>query len=168
MTVYVPKFTEVFESLVMDNILGIVKYKFKPALDVLFPAEDYPDIAQRTLGNFIRLALPAIAVEPDRGADNESEDSSHLGPQLKIAIYLAVEHADPVEATRLGVNYTRTLRSVLKTASNADYVVGVPTNEVTALQRDLTWQYGQLSKDADRGMWVKPVSFELNLKYLEQ
>lgn len=247
MPTYQPRFEEIFETVVLDNILAIVERDFKPAMDVFYPVVaagapllddivarpigltvlhmdgfttkpaagdsftiagdnqvyevisatalagtdsdvtfwpglkvavpdadgneavtfgSLPDIAQRTLGNFIRLSLPAVAVEPDSGADNESEDSSHLGPQVRVVIYLAVEDPYPTDTLRKLIKYVRVLRSVLKTAQAADYTTGAP--KVFALTRDLSWKFGQISKDATRGVWMKPATFELVLKYSER
>lgn len=168
MPAYTPRFEEIFESVVLDNILAIVARDFKGALDYYYATEDLPDFAQKTLGNFIRLALPALAIEPSRGGGDESADGSHEGEQLKVTLYLAVEDADPTETVRKLVKYSRTLRAVLKTATTADFIANVPANKVFALSRELSWQYGQISKNADSGTWMKPATFELVLKYSER
>lgn len=161
-----PRYDELFESVVLDNILAIAERDYKAALDLFYPADDFPDIEQRTLGNFIRIALPALAAEPNSGTDNESDDGSHLGPQVKVTLYLAVEDADPTETLRKLIKYVRVLRSVLKTAKDADYTVNAP--KVFGLVRELSWQYGQIAKDANRGLWMQPATFELVLKYNER
>jgi hypothetical protein len=246
---YQPRFEEIFESVVLDNILAIVARDFKAGLDYFYPVvaagvplldaavarpigttvlhmdgfttrpaagdsftiagdpqlyevvgatalvgtdsdvtfrpglkvaiaavdgnevvtfSGLPDIAQRTLGNFIRLSLPALAIEPDRGGGDEAADGSHEAEQLKVTLYLAVEDADATETVRKLVKYSRALRAVLKTAATADFIANVPPNKVFGLTRELSWQYGQLSKDATRGMWMKPATFELVLKYSER
>lgn len=168
--------TQVYEVVSATTLVGTDSdVTFRPGLKVAIPAVDgnevvtfsgLPDIAQKTLGNFIRLSLPAVAVEPDSGADNESNDSSYIGPQVKVIIYLAVEDADPTETLRKLIKYVRVTRSILKTASEADYTVNAP--KVFGLIRDLSWKFGQISKDATRGVWMKPAIFELTLKYNER
>lgn len=163
---YSSRYQEVFESVVLDNILAIVKRDMKAALNYFYASDNLPDFAQVTLGNFIRLALPVFAIEPDRGADNESEN--YLGPQLRFSFYIAVEDADPTKALRKAMKYTRAVRSILKTATSADYIQGVTSPTIFGLIRDLTWQYGQIGKNAETGTWMKPVTFELTLKYNER
>lgn len=165
---YTPRFQEIFESVVLDNILAIVKRDMKSALDYFYASDNLLDFAQRTLGNFIRESLPAFAVEVDRGADNESADGSYVGPQLRLFLYVAVGDADPTETTRKLEKYMRAVRSILKTASTADYMAGITAPTIGALVRDLSWQYGEISKNANLGLWMKPATFELVLKYIER
>src|SRR5215831_11732591 len=166
-----PKYLEQFESVAVDNILMVVQRDFKNALDAFYPSDNLPDFAQRTVGNIFQLALPAFAVEPASGGADEGEQYEQQ--PLKLNLYLAVEQADPTNAVRQAVKYTRTIRSVLKTCALSDFTTGLSPNNVFSIVRELTWQYGQPAKKTNQDQisangWIVPVKLELVLKYSER
>lgn len=164
---FAPKFETVFESVVLDNILLIVKDDMKAALDYYYPtAPLLPDFAQRTLGNFIQLTLPALAIEPDRITGDDGEQ--YTSPQMRILLYLAVEDADAANVTRKLMKYVRALVAVLKTATDARYLVNVTPNRVFGLTKEITWQYGDLTEAPQRSVWMNHCQFEFTLKYNER
>jgi hypothetical protein len=166
-----PKYLEQFESVAIDNVLMVIQRDFKAALDAFYPSDNLADFAQRTVGNIFQLALPAFAVEPSTGGADESEQYEQS--PLKLNLYLAVEDADPTNAVRAAVKYTRTARSVLKTCPLSDFTTGLSPNNVFGIIRELTWQYGQPAKKTNQDAisangWIVPVQLQLLLKYSER
>jgi hypothetical protein len=167
--------TQVYRVVSATNLVGTDSdVTFAPGLQVAIPATDgnqvvtftgLPDFAQRTLGNFIRLAQPSLAIEPMRGGGDEGEQ--YESSLLRVNIYLTVDDPDPTEASRKLEKYMRAARAVLKTAPVSDYTAG--TTKVFALQPELSWQYNQVAKDANSpNSWLKSVTFDFALKYNER
>lgn len=165
---FTPKYEGLFESLIIDNVLAVVQRDMKLALDYFYRPENLPDLAQRTLGRFISLSLPALAIEPKGNSVEESEGGSYLSGVLSLTIFLAVEDADATEVTRKLMKYCRALDAVLKTASEADYMVGVTPNRIMAITREASHTYELLGHDKQRDLWMRPATFELVLTYSER
>lgn len=164
--VFIPPFVSILESVVLDNILKMFKDDMKAALDAYYPLENLPDFAQRTLGNFIQLAQPTLAVEPMKGGKDEVGDFDDK--KLRINIYLTVDDASPDAALRKLFKYKRAAEAVLTAASFADFTAGIATNRVMPITQELSWDYNQVAKDANQGTWLKSLTFELTLKYGER
>lgn len=168
--VFVPPFVSILESVVLDNILKMFKDDMKAALDVYYPPvppdTGLPDFAQRTLGNFIQLAQPTLAVEPMKGGKDEAGDFDDK--KLRINIYLTVDDTGPDAALRKLFKYKRAAEAVLTAASFADFTAGIPTNRVMPITQEIAWDYNQVAKDANQGTWLKSLTFELTLKYGER
>lgn len=167
---FVPPFESILESVVLDNILKMFKDNMKAALDAFYPpvAPDsgLPDFAQRTLGNFIQLTQPTLAVEPLRGGKDEVAE--YDSKQLRIAIYLTVDDANPDEALRKLFKYKRAAEAILTKATFADFTQGITVNKVMPITKELSWDYNQVAKDVNLAKYLKSVTFDLTLKYHER
>jgi hypothetical protein len=163
---FVPLFESILESVVLDNILKMFKDNMKPALDAFYSAENLPDFAQRTLGNFIQLTQPTLAVEPMRGGKDESGD--YDSKSLRINIYLTVDDANPDEAVRKLFKYKRAAEAILTKATFQDFTQGIAVNKVMPVSQELSWDYNQVAKDVNLAKYLKSVTFDLTLKYSER
>lgn len=161
--VFVPKFQEPSDSLIIDNVLTIVQRDFKAALDYFYSAENLPDFVERTLGRFFKLDYPTFAIDPSRNGPEQSADGAYVEEVIRVNLYFAVSHADAPTTERLAMKYMRALKSILRSASAADYFAGFPVGTVFALTVELSYEYGLLGKNATA--YEKPVSLELSLKF---
>lgn len=150
-----PRIEEIFEEKVIDNSIALIARDMKLMLDHYYLASNYPDFAERTLGNFIRLSFPALAVEPDRG---ESDEPDHFAAgRLRLIYNFAVTDADAPTTERKGIRYLRALRSVLRNGTRADYMTGVTT--ALPFTQKFEWDYGELGKNPNNANeWMKPIS----------
>lgn len=148
---------------------------FRPGLKVAIPAVDgnevvtfsgQLDFAQRTLGEFITLSLPSFAISPKNNAPVQSEDGSWIDETLKVNILMAVGSADAPTATRKAMKYTRAFKSVVRSASVADYTAGFTANTIFALNVEVAYEYGLIGKNANG--YEKIVHAELLLKFNER
>lgn len=180
------RFSIILQGIIIDNLLKIAKDSFKANLDALYPTEaaltsthvDFlRDLAQRTRGNFIRLAMPALAIEAVRGGANESDDSAYKGRTLTLNVYLTVEDSTPDRADRRLEKYMAALEACLD-APISSYVLNVPANKVFGLMKgELVWQYNQVAKNVNEpdpsdpakriSGYLKSVTFTVPLTYSE-
>ena len=152
------KFGIILQGLIIDNLLKIAKDSFKNNLDVLYPTEaalasdnpDFlPDLAQRTRGNYIRLAMPALAIDGNTGGADESGQSAFKARKLTLNAYLTVEDSSPDRADRRLEKYMAAFESCLD-APIASYVLNVPANRVFGLVKgEVSWQYNQIAKNVN-------------------
>jgi hypothetical protein len=164
---FTTRYQEALESVVLDNILAVIKRDFKGALDLFYSSDNLPDLTL-TLGDFanFRGSMPALAIEPASGGGEQSDHFETLS--LKVSLYLAVEDADPTNCLRKLLKYVRALRAVLKSAPISDYTAGISPNYVFGMIPELSWQYFIMGKDAEHGTWGRNVKLELTLKYNER
>lgn len=163
---YTPKLRRVPDSLFIDNVLTIVKDDMKPALDYFHAADALPDFQERMLGRFFNQNYPSFAIEPDRNGPTTSADGSWVENALRLNLFLAVSDVDAPTVERKAMKYTEALVSILDNASVADYTTGATAGVIFALTWDVSYGYGLLEKNATG--WIKPVSFELLLKFNER
>lgn len=164
---YAPYLEEVFEEKVIDNAIVIIARDMKPALDYFYAAGNYPDFAERTLGNFIRKTYPALAVEPLTGASVESEH--YTADTLRVDFNFAVAHAEAPTATRLAIKYNRALKSVLRNGSLADYLTGISSPQISGLVKDFEWTYGEPAKDPNvSDEFLVPVILRATFKFIQR
>jgi hypothetical protein len=161
---FVPKYQEATESLLIDNILTIVKRDFAAALTYFYPSLGLPDFAERTVGRFFKMTYPSFAIDPQ--INNSSDDGQYVTEDLKVNLFFAVAHADPPTVTENAMRYMRALKSILRTATVADYTSGFPANSIFALNVEMSYEYGLIGKNASG--YEKPVSIELLLKFNER
>lgn len=165
--VYAPRFQEAADSLILDNVMAIVKRDFKAALDYFYAADNLPDFTERTLGRIFNLTYPTFSIDPDRHESEESDDGSRVEVDgYRANIFFSVESADGPTATRLAQKYTRAMKSILRTATRADYMANVPTGGMLPLSIKLVTEYGLIEKNATG--WAKPVNMELTLNFNER
>lgn len=160
---YVPKFQEPSDSLIIENVLTIVQRDFKAALDYFYPSENLPDFVQRTLGRFFKLDYPTFAIDPARNGPEQSEDGSYVDEAIRVNLFFAVSNADAPTTEKLAMKYMSALKSILRSATSADYFAGFPGNTVFGLVVELSYEYGLLGKNGTG--YEKPVSVELSLKF---
>lgn len=161
---YAPKYSETADSLIIDNVMAIVKRDFKSALDHYYAADALPDFTERTLGRFFKLTYPTFSIDPDRNAT--SDDGHYVEDDVRVNLFLAVDGTDAPTVTRKAMKYVRALKSILRTATVADYTVGFPANTIFALTVEMSYEYGLIGKNATG--YEKPVNIELTLKFNER
>lgn len=141
-----------------DNTLKIVKDNFKSAIDVLYPTEAallstnpafLKDFQNRTFGDFMRLAFPALIADLVDGSDEESGDGSRDDEEVRIQLLVAVTDTDGANVTRRLAKYVRALRVVLMTASQADYLQGVDSTLQMGFTSKLSRKYLPIGKGKD-------------------
>lgn len=181
------KFSIILQGIIIDNLLKIAKDSFKANLDVLYPTEaalasthaDFlPDLAQRTRGNFIRLEMPALAIEPVKGGADESTDSAYKARKLSLNAYLTVQDSTPDRADRRLEKYMAAFEACLDAPISA-YVLNVPANHVFGLAKgEIGWQYNQVAKNVNEDDpsnpgnkitgYLKSVTFTIPITYGER
>lgn len=162
---FTPLYESIYETLAVDNVMAVVLRDMKSCLDANYASANYPDFAQRTFGEFrMPDSFPFVMFDPASGGGDDSEQFT--SPTFVIDIYLGVEDADRVEASRKLMKYVRCLVGVLKTAPISDFATGA--SHVFALDREYAWKYGVSSKNANRGTWMRPAQITLTLKYAER
>lgn len=179
--VYVPKYKEIAESLIIDNVLAIIKRDLKPALDTMYPTEAalastspafLPDLQNRTFGSFLRLGFPALVADLVDGEEEESGGGSHVDEELRIEILLVVTDPDGANVTRRLAKYVRALRSILKTAARADYLTGIDQNYIMGFTLKLSRKYLPIGKGTDQSTqdigYMRPATFVLTLNFSER
>lgn len=127
-----PSFSGVMEDLVVPNIKEIIVRDFKEALDYYFADDDFPDFAERTLGQVERKLFPLLAIGPVGNPAEESEDSARFTQPLRVALYLGVVADGNDAVTILIMKYVKVMHAVLHKATKADYF-GVEADRVFGL-----------------------------------
>lgn len=129
----------VSEEALIDNTLVLVTRDFKPALDVLYPAQaslteghaDYlADFKERTLGMVLGNEAPNLAISPSRNASTLSDDAAYLKEALRMDLTVGVMDDGPDTVTRRIMRYMRTLEAVLRNGQKNDFF-GVANNART-------------------------------------
>jgi hypothetical protein len=180
------KFGIILQGIIIDNLLKIAKDSFKANLDVLYPTEaalpadhvDFlKDLAQKTRGNYIRLTMPALAIEGVRGGADESGDSAFKARKLTLNAYLTVQDSTPYRADVRLDKYMAAFEACLDAPISA-YTLNVPTNRVFGLMKgEVSWQYNQIAKSVNEPDpsnannkitgYLKSVTFTIPLTYNE-
>jgi hypothetical protein len=163
---FAPRFQEASDSLIVDNYLTIIQRDAKPALDYYYLADNLPDFALRTLGQFVRGPWPTIAVAPRRNTSLETGDGNWIDETLRVAGVMAVVDTDPAEVTRLAMKYMRAVKSITRSASVADWSAGFPANTLFSVVPDITYEYGEIGKNGEG--FEKIVTIDLTLKFNER
>lgn len=153
------KFSIILQGIVIDNLLKIAEDSFKANLDALYPIEaalapthaDFlPDLAQRTRGDFARLATPLLGITGSKGGANESDDSSFKARKLVLRALLTVEDSTPDRADRRLEKYMEAFEACLDAPISA-WVLGAPANTVFGLVKgELSWEYGLIAKNVNK------------------
>jgi len=169
--------TQVYEVISSTALVGTDSdVTFRPGLKVAIPAVDgneavtftgLPDFAERMVGRFFKQTYPSFAIEPLLNGPQQSADGSWIEAGLKINMFLAVSAPDPPLVEKKAAKYARALSSVIRNATVADFVAGIPAGIIFALNWEMSYEYGLIGK-AQNGYFEKPVSFELLLKFNER
>lgn len=163
---YVPKFQEPSESLIIDNVLAIIKRDMKSALDYFYAADNLPDFVERTVGQFVSLDYPKLAIDPNRNGPEQSGDGSWIADNLKVSLFLAVKGTDAPTVTRTLMKYMRALKSILRTAPASDYISGFPAGSIFTPTIEFSYEYGLMGKNATE--YMRPAQMDLTLKFNER
>lgn len=116
-----PGFSGVMEDVVVPRVLALIERDYKEALDYYFPAEDYDDFRERTLGKVRQKEFPLVAVGPTGNPALESEDSARHTQPLRVALYLLVTGPDDATVTTEIMRYVKVMHGVLHKGTIADY-----------------------------------------------
>lgn len=135
-----PGFSGIMEDVVVPRVLALIERDYKEALDYYFPAEDYDDFRERTLGKVRRKEFPLVAVGPTSNPVVESEDSARHTQPLRVALYLMVTGPNDESVTTLVMRYVKVVHGVLHAASIEDYF-GDDANRVFGVVRDVEHFY---------------------------
>lgn len=114
----------VFERGVLLNTEAIVIRDFKQALDYYFPAENYPDFAERVIGQIEKLEFPCLAIGPRDNPTQDATDLSHVIEGPRVDIYIGVIGESARDVTLKLTSYVQVMDSVLRNAK-ADFFTGM-------------------------------------------
>lgn len=114
----------VFERGIVLNTLAIIERDFKEALDYYFAAEDYPDFAERVIGQINKLEFPCLAIGPRDNPVEDAADMSHVVEAPRVDIYIGVKGESAAEVTLKLMSYVQVMDSVLRTAKD-DFFTGM-------------------------------------------
>jgi hypothetical protein len=156
----------VFESLICDNLAAVFKRDLKAALDLFYSSDNLPDLAQLSLGRFITLDFPLLAVEVQKNDDNQGEE--YTSRTITILMMFATTDANGATLIRKTQKYVRAIYAVIERAGVADLTAGAGSNQIMPIVKSLSWQYDEIGKDAEAGLYTQPVNFRLTLKFSER
>lgn len=172
-----PKYSACFEGPIIDNILTIITRDMRAALDYFNPAEAsldpsdplyLRDFAERSIGTQKALEFPTLIIGPRTNAVETVDDDSNLIEPMVIQIDIGITDVSADAAMRRIMKYVRALDAVLRTASQADYLIGMASSTPFALQVEVTHNYGPLGANDNRTTYFKPASLELSLNFRER
>lgn len=162
-----PKFDEIFETLIADNILAIAARDMKLALDYFYLSDSLPDFQQRTLGQFVSISLPSLAIEPGTNNTSQSDDGSYVDEELKMDAFIAVQAASAATVTRNLQKYVRAFKAIMRAATSADFVTG-STSKITGVSVEVDVEYGLIGHSADDNLYMRPARLGLTIKATER
>lgn len=133
----------VFERGVVLNAMAIIERDMKPGLDHYFPAQNYPDFAERVIGQINKLEFPCLAIGPRDNPVKDADDLSHVIESPRIDIYVGIK-ADSAEAVTLTLmSYVQVMDSVLRNAK-ADFFTGM--SNPFGLSLEINHSYGPIGE----------------------
>lgn len=141
--VWAQKFNSVRDEDLIANLVTIFEADFKPALDVLYPGQDLPDLKERSLGQVLRLEFPCSAIGPVSNASSPSEDDSYLRQAFRYAVYAAVTDNGPEAVTNRMMWYMTTFGEVLRAASKNRVFAG-HSGQTFGYVLETEWDYGPI------------------------
>jgi hypothetical protein len=175
------RFSIAAEGLIVDNVLAIIKRDLKLALDALYTTEAgylstdpryLKDLENRTFGDFMRLAFPALVADLVDGEDEESDDGSRDDETIRIELLLAVTDTDGANVTRRLAKYVRALRVILMSAPWTDYLAGIdPTKIMGPVIVKISRKYLPIGKgkDATESLgYMRACELTLSLSFSER
>lgn len=163
-------FQEIFEPYAIDNLMFAINENFKARLDEFYPDDDFPDFAEKTLGNIIRLSFPALTIDPDRFGSPESESGEFVETDYHLSVHMAVADPDPVNTTRILIKYVRAFKSVVRRMGRSEWLRNVPPapSNPMGLYVDINGQYGQPAKNPNKtNTYIRHIDFDLRLRFQE-
>lgn len=167
-----PSFQEVFEEYALDNLMYAVDQNMQAYLDGFYPPNGtLLTFAEKTLGNIIRLNFPALAIDPSRFTENESESGHYLEGEFRITAHLAVADPDPAAVTRKLFKYVRAFKALVRAMRLSDWLRNVTAGPTTpmALYVDISGEYGQPAKNPNKtNEYIRHVDLQLTLRFSER
>lgn len=150
------------EDVVVPRVLTLIERDYKLALDHYYPAEDYDDFRERTLGKVRRKEFPLVAVGPTSNPVFESEDSARHTQPIRVALYLMVTGPNDETVTTLVMRYVKVMHGVLHAASIEDYF-GDDKDRVFGVTREVEHFYSAvLDKEST---FARAATMILTLKF---
>lgn len=132
---------------IIDNALAIITRDFQEALDYYFPAENYPDFAERTLGQIARNEFPCLAIGPRENASEEADDLSYLTEVVAFQIYIGVLGDSASDVTTKIMRYVKVMNAIIRHARQ-DFYSGMSNPFGLVLAR-IVHDYGPVGKEAN-------------------
>jgi hypothetical protein len=133
----------VFERGVVNNTMTILTRDMKPALDHFFAADNYPDFAERNVGQIVKLEFPCLAIGPRDNSVEDSEDMSHVVESPSVDIYIGVQGSSAANVTNKIMSYVQVADSVLRNAKN-DFFTGM--SNPFGLWLEIVHDYGPIGE----------------------
>lgn len=125
----------VFERGVVVNTLAIIERDMKQALDYYFPDDDYPDFAERVIGQIQKLEFPCLAIGPRDNPTTDAADLSHVVESPRVDIYIGIKGESAADVTLTLMSYVQVMDSVLRNAKD-DFFTGMSSPFGLALEID--------------------------------
>lgn len=180
---FVPRWSEVGESEIIDSLFAVTERDMKAALDRYYldtPTHltrygvansvgavgvDLPAFALTVLGDFNVFQFPLLVIDPDRMSSAETESGEWLSQTMNVGAGLAVKAASINGVTKTAIKYVRAWKAVLRTATTADlFGDTVATMFEHVIDIDHVYQKRR-SQGTD---YVQPVVFDLKIKFGEK
>lgn len=133
----------VFERGIVVNTLAIFVRDMKEALDYYFPAENYPDFAERVVGQIQKLEFPCLAIGPRDNPTEASADRSHVVESPRIDIYVGIKGDSAASVTLTLMSYVQVMDSVLRNAKD-DFFTGM--SSPFGLSLEINHSYGPIGE----------------------
>lgn len=133
-----------FEEPIITNALALIEDVFAEALEHYFDSENYPDFAERSLGQIIKNEFPCFAIGPRSNATAPADDNSHIIEVVGFNCYLGVIGDSAAEVTTKIMRYVKVLNSVLRSGLN-DLREGL-SNPFGLVIESITHDYGPIGE----------------------
>lgn len=150
------------------NIFSFTARDFKEALDYFYPDENYPDFAERSLGQARGNEFPLLVINPRSNLIEHSADDAKVLQPLKIESYLGVTADNAENVTNLIMRYTKVYDAVLRAAAEfgtakRDYFAGVNPASITTPRIEIGHTYGAFG--SNKTEFFRPSFVELTITF---
>lgn len=171
-----------FEEPVILNTLAIVERDFKEALDYYFldsptyliryglandvgpTGNDYPDFAERELGQVIKNEFPCFAIGPRRNPTAGADDNSAMLEVPSFSNYIGVTGDSAADVTIKIMRYVKVFNAVVRSARN-ELRAGL-NNGFGLIIESITHDYGPVGEEAS--IYFRAAFIEVTLSLRER
>jgi hypothetical protein len=111
---FVPVFTEIGESQIIDKLMVVTERDMKPALDALYLSDNLPAFAAMTRGELGQFRYPLLVLGVERMVSQETENGEWLSQDITVGAGLVVDGATVPVAKVKAEKYVRAFKAVLR------------------------------------------------------
>lgn len=159
------KYSAEFAGLILDRVQAVLERDADQALAALDATLDkFADYATPTP---IALNFPALFLEPDLSALNQSDDDSYIKQTHSLLLNIAIVGKDPKALHTAIVKYVQALDRVLRSMSTDDLTDGVTSRIGPPAWEVVEHRYGVLRTN-ENTIYRKDAQLVLAVQILER